>query len=112
MTRNEDVGGLASLEVRPIHRPPLLRKRTAAIASVGSAFTDPAYSQEEIGELLGLESRVVKKLLRAPHIQKRHLYLPAKDPRTGRVFPESAADLHTKFRDGALEIGSRAIRNA
>ncbi len=25
---------------------------------------------------------------------------------------ESAADLHAKFRDGALDIGSRAIRNA
>ncbi|HEV2374314.1 MAG TPA: type III polyketide synthase, partial [Streptosporangiaceae bacterium] len=82
------------------------------IASVGSAFPDSSYSQEEIGALLGLENRVVKKLLRSPHIQKRHLYLPAKDPQTGRAFPESAADLHAKFREGALEIGSRAIRNA
>ena len=48
----------------------------------------------------------MKKLLRAPHIQKRHLYLPAKDPRTGRALPESAADLHAKFRAGALEIGA------
>jgi 3,5-dihydroxyphenylacetyl-CoA synthase len=85
---------------------------TAAIASVGSAFPDTVYSQEEIGALLGLENRVVKKLLRAPHIQKRHLYLPAKDPRTGRALSESAADLQAKFRAGALEIGSRAIRNA
>ena len=54
----------------------------------------------------------MRKLLRAPHIQKRHLYLPEKDPRTGRALPESAADLHIKFREGALEIGSRAIRNA
>jgi 3,5-dihydroxyphenylacetyl-CoA synthase len=86
--------------------------RTAVIASVGSAFPDRCYSQEEIGTLLGLENRVVKKLLRAPHIQKRHVYLPEKDARTGRAFPESAADLHAKFREGALEIGSRAIRNA
>jgi 3,5-dihydroxyphenylacetyl-CoA synthase len=111
MIRNKDVRGLDSVEVRPIH-PPLLQERTAVIASVGSAFPDTAYSQEEIGVLLGLENRVVKKLLRAPHIQKRHLYLPAKDIRTGRVFQESAADLHAKFREGALEIGSRAIRNA
>jgi predicted naringenin-chalcone synthase len=85
---------------------------TAAIAAVGSAFPDTSYSQEEIGVLLGLENRVVQKLLRAPHIQKRHLYLPAKDPATGRVVAESAADLHAKFRSGALEIGSRAIGNA
>jgi 3,5-dihydroxyphenylacetyl-CoA synthase len=85
---------------------------TAVIASVGSAFPDRSYSQEEIGALLGLENRVVKKLLRSPHIQRRHLYLPEKDPRTGRARAESAADLHAKFRDGALEIGSRAIQDA
>lgn len=112
MIRNEHVRELDRLEGRPINPPALLGERTAVIASVGSAFPDTVYSQEEIGALLGLENRVVKKLLRAPHIQKRHLYLPAKDTRTGRVFPESAADLHAKFREGALEIGSRAIRNA
>ena len=53
-----------------------------------------------------------EEALRAPHIQKRHLYLPEKDALTGRARPESAADLHTKFREGALEIGSRAIRSA
>ena len=84
----------------------------AVIASVGSAFPDTAYSQEEIGALLGVENRVVRKLLRAPHIAKRHLYLPGRDSRTGRLLPESAADLHAKFRAGALEIGSRAIRSA
>ncbi len=84
----------------------------AVIASVASAFPETSYSQEEVGALLGLENRVVKKLLRAPHIQKRHLYLPEEDARTGRARPESAADLHAKFRDGALEIGSRAIRDA
>jgi 3,5-dihydroxyphenylacetyl-CoA synthase len=101
-----------STEIRPTRRPARLHRRSAAIASVGSAFPATAYSQEEIGVLLGLENRVVKKLLRAPHIQKRHLYLPGMDSRTGRVFPESPADLHAKFRDGALEIGSCAIRNA
>jgi predicted naringenin-chalcone synthase len=84
----------------------------AVIASVGSAFPDRSYSQEEIGALLGLENSVVQKLLRSPHIQRRHLYLPEKDPHTGRARTESPAELHTKFRDGALEIGSRAIRNA
>jgi 3,5-dihydroxyphenylacetyl-CoA synthase len=112
MIRNEHALRLHDIEAHPIHRPAPLRERTAAIASVGSAFPAGSYSQEEIGALLGLENRVVKKLLRSPHIQKRHLYLPAKDARTGRVFPESAADLHAKFREGALDIGSRAIRNA
>ena len=86
--------------------------RTAVITSVASAFPERAYSQEEIGTLLGLENRVVKRLLTSPHIQRRHLYLPEKDPLTGRVRSESAADLHAKFRAGALEIGSRAISDA
>ena len=86
--------------------------RTAVIASVASAFPERAYSQEEIGTLLGLENRVVKKLLRSPHIQRRHLYLPEKDPGTGRARSESAADLHAKFRAGTREIGSRAILEA
>jgi 3,5-dihydroxyphenylacetyl-CoA synthase len=93
-------------------RSTLAPNTTAVIASVASAFPPQSYSQEEIGALLGLENRVVKKLLRSPHIQRRHLYLPEKDPRTGQVRPESAADLHAKFRAGALEIGSRAIRDA
>jgi polyketide synthase Type III len=95
-----------------IDPPRRLHERAGIIASVASAFPEASYSQEEIGALLGLENRVVKKLLRAPHIQKRHLYLPARDVRTGRALPESPVDLHCKFRQGALDIGSRAIRNA
>ena len=109
---NEGIRELESLEVRAIHRPAPSEERTAAITSVASAFPETAYSQEEIGALLGLDNRVVKKLLGAPHIRKRHLYLPARDTSTGRMVPESAADLHAKFRNGALDIGSRAIRNA
>jgi 3,5-dihydroxyphenylacetyl-CoA synthase len=112
MIRNGDALRLRNIDVNPIRRPAPLQETAAAIVSVGSAFPDPSYSQEDIGALLGLENRVVKKLLRSPHIQKRHLYLPEKDARTGRLLPESAADLHAKFRQGALEIGSRAIRNA
>jgi 3,5-dihydroxyphenylacetyl-CoA synthase len=112
MIRNDHALRLDSVEAHSILRPAPLRERTAVIASVGSAFPDRSYSQDEIGALLGLENRVVKKLLRSPHIQKRHLYLPEIDARTGRVRTESAADLHAKFREGALEIGSRAIRNA
>ncbi len=92
--------------------PAGLGDATAVIASVGSAFPDRSYSQAEIGALLGLENRVVQKLLGSPHIQRRHLYLPERDPATGRAHTESPAELHAKFREGALEIGSRAIRDA
>lgn len=112
MIRNGDALRIRNIDANPIRRPAHLQETAAAIVAVGSAFPDRSYSQDEIGALLGLENRVVKKLLRSPHIQKRHLYLPAKDTRTGRLVPESAADLHAKFRQGALEIGSRAIRNA
>jgi alkylresorcinol/alkylpyrone synthase/polyketide synthase Type III len=112
MIRNRHLRELDSLDVRSLDRPDPPRVRKAAIASVASAFPETAYSQDEIGVLLGLQSRVVKKLLGASHIQKRHLYLPETDARTGRSVPESTADLHAKFRRGALEIGSRAIRSA
>ena len=49
--------------------PAGLGDATAVIASVGSAFPDRSYSQDEIGALLGLENRVVQKLLRSPHIR-------------------------------------------
>src|SRR5260370_37485499 len=100
---------LSNIEVNPSRRPAPWQESAAAIVAVGSAFPDRSYSQEEIGALLGLENRVGKKLLRSSHIQKRHLYLPAKDARTGRLLPESAANLHAKFREGALEIGPRTI---
>jgi predicted naringenin-chalcone synthase len=112
MIQDEYVRERAGREFRSPQGPAPVRERTAAIVSVGSAFPRTAYSQDEIGALLGLENGVVKKLLGAPHIQKRHLYLPATDTRTGRAVEESPADLHAKFRDGAREIGSRAIRNA
>jgi predicted naringenin-chalcone synthase len=112
MIRNNHALNLDSVQARAIRRPAALQERTAVIASVGSAFPDTSYSQDEIGALLGLENPVVRKLLRAPHIRKRHLYLPETDARTGRAVAESTTDLHNKFRDGALELGSRAIRNA
>lgn len=112
MIRDEDVRELERLAARPLHPPALLDGRTAAIVSVGSAFPGTAYSQEEIGRLLGLRNPVVQKLLRAPHIRKRHLYLPPADPGTGRLRPETPADLHAKFRRGALDIGAQAIRRA
>jgi 3,5-dihydroxyphenylacetyl-CoA synthase len=112
MSPNDQALRINSFNALPVARRARLQERVAMIASVGSAFPEASYSQEEVGALLGLENKVVKKLLRAPHIQKRHLYLPEKDARTGRAVPESAADLHIKFREGALEIGSRAIRNA
>ena len=112
MIRNDHVLRLDSVETPQAPPPEWPPEGTAVIASVASAFPDRSYSQDEIGRLLGLENPVVKKLLRAPHIRKRHVYLPEVDSRTGRVRRESAADLHAKFRAGALEIGSRAISDA
>jgi 3,5-dihydroxyphenylacetyl-CoA synthase len=87
-------------------------EKTATIASVGSAFPPDFYSQDQVGALLGLHDRVVRKLLGAPHIRKRHLYLPPADPVTGRIPDESPARLQAKFRRGALEIGGQAIEKA
>jgi polyketide synthase Type III len=112
MIRDEHALKLNGFGTYPIQRTAPAVEKIAAIASVASAFPATSYSQEEIGSLLGLENRVVQKLLRAPHIQRRHVYLPGKDPRTGRVLSESPADLHAKFRDGARDIGTRAIRGA
>ncbi|GID27832.1 type III polyketide synthase [Paractinoplanes brasiliensis] len=84
----------------------------AAITSVGSAFPDASYTQAEVGALLGLDNRVARRLLAAPHIRTRRLFLPPADPVTGRAPEESPAELHAKFRRGALEIGGRAIANA
>ena len=112
MMRNGHVLTRDSIHSHSLRSPAVVREGAAAIASVGSAFPDASYSQDEVGELLGLENRVVKRLLSAPHIHKRHLYLPQKDARTGRAHAESAVDLHNKFRAGALDIGARAIRNA
>jgi alkylresorcinol/alkylpyrone synthase/polyketide synthase Type III len=92
--------------------PAGLGDAAAVIAAVSSAFPAQSYSQEEIGAHLGLENRVVQRLLRSPHIQRRHLYLPELDPQTGRGRTESPVELHTKFRDGALELGSQAIGTA
>ncbi|MBM2615975.1 type III polyketide synthase [Actinoplanes sp. LDG1-06] len=82
------------------------------IASVASAFPDVSYSQDEVGALLGLDNPVARKLLAAPHIRSRRLFLPPADPVTGRVPDESPAELHAKFRRGALEIGGRAIASS
>ena len=59
MIRNDDVRGLGSLDVRSMDRPDSLRARTAVIASVASAFPETAYSQQEIGVLLGCSARPI-----------------------------------------------------
>jgi predicted naringenin-chalcone synthase len=116
MIRDGRAVKLDSIAVHSIHSPAPAREpereRTAVIAAVASAFPGQSYSQDEMETLLGAENRAVKKLLRSSHIHKRHLYLPGKDAHTGRLLPESPADLHAKFRNGALEIGTRAITEA
>ncbi|WP_328475183.1 hypothetical protein OHA21_17885 [Actinoplanes sp. NBC_00393] len=92
---------------------PGLATRPALVASVGSAFPRRSYTQDEIGTLLGLTNRVVRKLLSAPHIRTRRLFLPAEEPGPGGRIPvETPVDLHRRFRDGALEIGAQAIGQA
>ncbi|CUG89703.1 chalcone and stilbene synthase, putative [Bodo saltans] len=44
--------------------------------SVVSAFPETSYTQQEMLELLGVTNPVVKRLLQATHIHKRHLLLP------------------------------------
>ena len=88
-----------------------LATRPALVASVGSAFPQRAYTQDEVGALLGLTNRVVRRLLSAPHIRTRHLYLPPANA-DGRIPPETTADLNRRFRDGALELGGQAIEAA
>jgi alkylresorcinol/alkylpyrone synthase/polyketide synthase Type III len=84
----------------------------ASIVTVASAFPPRTYTQTEIRELLGIESPIVKKLLGAPHIRTRRLLLPEPDPSTGRIRDESPLELQRKFREGARDIGGRAVRGA
>jgi polyketide synthase Type III len=112
MIWDENARGQQGVAVHSIRRTAPRGEKPVAIAAVGSAFPAAAYTQEEIEVLLGVRSRVVQKLLRAPHIRTRHLYLPAADPGTGLLGPESPAELRAKFRAGALDIGVRAIRGA
>jgi len=85
---------------------------TASISAVASAFPPRAYTQAEVGEILGIDNPVALRLLRSPHIQRRHLFLPERDSSTGRIRDENPLDLQRKFRDGALDIGGRAVRAA
>ena len=101
-----------SFQSLPIDAPTPLRERVGVISSVASTFPESAYSQEEVGALLGLENKVVRKLLRAPHIQKRHLYLPEGRPHGAGRARNPQRTCTPSFREGALEIGSRAIRTA
>jgi len=116
--RNEDVRDLPP-SGSPQFIPRNSWEMTAAIAS-GSRFPDiflgffgffflflPIHMKRSKRSSRG--APCVRSLLRSPHIPKRHLYLPAKYTSTGACSP-IRADLHAKFRAGALNIGSRAIR--
>jgi 3,5-dihydroxyphenylacetyl-CoA synthase len=48
--------------------------------SVVSAFPETSYTQDEMREMLGVTNPVVKRLLKATHIQKRHLLLAKGTP--------------------------------
>lgn len=84
----------------------------SVICGVGSAFPEKKYTQNEVKQLLGINNPTVHKLLRAEHIQSRHLYLP--DPPTSglAIHDESAEELNQKFDRGVLDIGVKAVKNA
>lgn len=78
------------------------------IHSVGTAVPPKSYSQEDLIDLFDIKDRRVKALFNSTQIEKRHLYLPEEQLRTG----ESQADLLKKHLNGALEIGIAAINKA
>jgi polyketide synthase Type III len=84
----------------------------AYIHSVASAFPETSFTQEEVGQHLGINHPVVKRLLRAPHIKKRHVYLPPIDPATGIAQVETPGQLNNKFREKSRHLGTQAVLNA
>lgn len=116
MMRKEEAVRLDSLEAHPLHCPAPLPERAAAIASVGSAFPATAYSQEEIGVLLGLENRVVKKLLRAQWVTNhpgqvaRRIFLLGEDLTAEHAFRLGLVDVVDDTVDAAVAATIKAMR--
>jgi len=78
------------------------------IVSVGTATPPRKYTQEEVLELFGETNPKVRSIFLGGHISSRHLYLP--EPVDGVLPEESNQELLDKHLSGALEIGSRAIK--
>jgi 3,5-dihydroxyphenylacetyl-CoA synthase len=79
------------------------------LLGVGSATPPCSYSQKELLDLFGFQDPITRRVFETPHITKRHLILPERDPHTGRLPREPARALIEKFQRGALEMGKKAI---
>lgn len=80
------------------------------ILGVGTATTDVSYSQEELLERVGIESRPIRSIFLNSGIKRRFLALPIRSE-DGRFASETQGELLTKHRTLAIEIGAKAIRN-
>ncbi len=83
-----------------------------AILALGTATPSFRYSQREIYDLVARSSSFyqtdrIRQLFMNSDIDFRHLYL---DMDTFRL-DETIDAMHTRFRQGALEVGKQAIRN-
>lgn len=78
------------------------------ILGTASVFPQDAYSQHEVEKRLGLVHPVVKKFLRASHIEKRHLILPPSGKK-GTIEEETAAELDQKFAEHAVPLAAQTL---
>ena len=79
------------------------------VGSPATAFPETSYTQQEVGEILHIKDPVTWKLLKAPHIQKRHLYLPKV---TESKRQPTASERNQTFMMGLEDIGFKAVNAA
>lgn len=82
---------------------------SARILSVGTALPTTRYTQSDIVARFRVTNPVVRKIFESPHIQSRHLFLP--EANEEGIPTETQSELLAKHRRGALELGSKAIKN-
>ncbi len=103
--------------VQPPNRPHPRQSFGAAasmvsIEAVASAFPQNSYTQADVQRLIGVEHPVVKRLLKAPHIQTRNLMLDAKPDSPDAMPVETVTELNKRFHQGIQTIGLDAARKA
>ncbi|CAB9496058.1 Chalcone synthase A (Fragment) [Seminavis robusta] len=81
------------------------------VGSPATAFPETSYTQQEVGNILDIKDPVTWKLLSAPHIKKRHLYLP---PAIGGDQPRqpTPSQRNATFMKGLDDIGVKAVEAA
>ncbi len=80
------------------------------ILSVGTANPPERYTQQEVLDRYRAENPAVRAIFSASHIKTRHLYLPP--PGEDGVPRETQTELLRRHRQGAMDMGSRAIAAA